>query len=395
MRAERHKGSTPAAAPESASILPIAVLLLTLALGTGGPALAQAPAAGTSATVQDRVITGDHVVEEGEVVNDIAVIGGTLTIRGEVAGEAVVVGGDLIVEPSGVVTGDATVTGGSIVQEGGRILGEMRTLQGDGAAAAAGAAATGAGEARRNADRARADADEIEARVRREMASRDHGSSWFAPIRRGFADLVSTLAFGLVLGGLGAVLVFYGRPHLETVSDTLRSSAVRSAGVGLAAGFLIVPAFVVMVVALAVSIVGIPVLLLAVPLYPLAIVAAAGLGLLGAAHAIGERTAEQKGPAFQRTGTNSYSYLFTGLGMLLTPLIVASFVEMTGFLAFLGVTLKVVTWAVIWVMTTAGFGAVILSRAGTRRAFVATPPDPILDDDPLFDDEPTTRTPRG
>lgn len=354
-----------------------AAALLTLAVA-GGPSSAAAQEA-AEATV-DRVITGDYTVEAGQTVGDIAVVGGTLTVRGEVTGDAVVVGGDLVMAETGSVLGDAMVTGGRIVQDGGTIRGEMRMLDGVAAAASAGAA-------RRIADAERR-AAAVEERVSDRGETRRRASSWFTPIRRGFADLISTVAFALVLGGLGAALIFYGRPYLETVSDTLRTSTARSAGVGLAAGFLVVPAFVVMVVALAVSIIGIPVLLLAVPLYPLAIAAGAAMGLLAGAHAIGERTAEQQGRAFERRWSNSYSYLFTGIAMLLSPLVLASLAEMTGFLDFIGTLLKVVTWAVIWVVTTAGFGAVILSRAGTRRAFVVEPREPVVDDDLLFEDEP-------
>lgn len=362
--------------------------LAALLAGSGlPPAPVQAQeAAETAVETGDRVITGDHVVEAGQVVSDIAVVGGTLTVRGEVTGNAVVVGGDLIMAETGSVLGDATVTGGRIVQDGGRIRGEMRMLDGVGRAAEA-AGAAGADR------RAAAMEDRIEDRVRERMDSRrGRSSSWFDPLRRGFADLMGTVAFGLVLGGLGAALIFYGRPYLEIVSDTLRTSTVRSAGVGLAAGFLVVPAFVVMVVALAVSIIGIPVLLIAVPLYPLAIAGGAAMGLLAAAHAIGERTAEQQGRSYERRWSNSYSYLFTGLAMLLSPLVIAGLAEMTGFLDFIGTLLRVVTWAVIWVVTMAGFGAVILSRAGTRRAFVGQPPESAIDDDLLFDDEPS-RTP--
>jgi hypothetical protein len=354
-----------------------------VALAMAGPASTQDPGSGNTATAdttRDRVLTGDQVIEAGEVASDIAVVGGDLTIRGRVTGNAVVVGGDLIMEDGGEVMGDVTVTGGRVIHEGGTIRGEMREI--DAAGGAAGAALK---------DRIR---DEIKGAERtaraeeaRERSRRAGDSGWFRSIRRGFSDLISTLALGLVLAGIGGVLVFYGRPNLETVSDTLRAATARSAGVGLAAAFLIVPAFVVMVVALAVSIVGIPVLLIAVPLYPLAIAAGIALGLLAAAHAIGERTAEQKARPFERRWSNSYSYLFTGLGMILTPLIAASLLEMTGFLDFLGTILKVFTWIAIWAMATAGFGAVILSRAGTRRTFVAPAPDNGFESDPLFDDE--------
>lgn len=338
----------------------------------------------------DRIRTGDHTVSEGETVADIVVVGGTLRVMGEVTGDAIVVGGDLIVGSGGVIRGDALVTGGTIRNEGGEIGGEMRTVEGNGtiseelrSAIAGGsvAAATAAGR-----DAARATREHT--RVSRTERVR-HQRSWFDPIRRGLAGLISTLALGLLLGGLGAALIFYGRSHLDIVSDTLRSSVPRSLGVGLAAGFLLVPAFVVMIVALAVTIIGIPLLIVAIPLYPLAAAAALAMGLLAASHAIGERTAEQR-DSFELRHRNAYTYLLTGLAMLLAPLVAAHLLGMTGFLGFIATLLKIMAGALIWVAATAGFGAVILSRAGTRRTFIQSSMDAHeFEHDPLFDDEPT------
>ena len=336
------------------------------------------PAAAQSSGV---VITGDHTVRAGESVDGLVVVGGDLRVEGEVTGDAVVVGGNLLLEPAGMVHGNAVVTDGRIVENGGRVRGEMRVVSGElGAStvpAVAPVPAMGAAEAHRE-DRAE--------RVRFDRR-RDHG--WFGSIQRGFAGVLSTLAFGLVLAGAGSLLIFYGHRYLDTVSDTIRTSTVRSGGVGIAALFLVVPAFVVLVVALAVSIIGIPLLLVAVPLYPLLIAAAAAFGLLATAHALGERTAEQRRETYDMRYRNSYAYLFTGLGMLLAPLLAADLISMTGFLGFLGTLLKVVTSVVIWIATTIGFGAVILSRFGTQRGFIqplAT--DPTIDPDPLFDGEP-------
>lgn len=351
------------------------------------------PALALLQTQTGKVLTGDHTVEEGETVEDIVIVGGDLRVRGEITGDAVVVGGDLILESTGSVLGDAIVTGGEILDQGGRVRGEMRMLgTADGALAEQIGRAVGEDvrvEARRAGEEAARAARET-ARMRVEMR---HERSWFDPIKRGFAGLISTLALGVVLAGIGAALIFYGRSHLDTISDTLRTHTLRSMGVGLAAGFLVIPAFVVLVVALAVSIVGIPLLLLAVPLYPLAIVAAVGLGLLAAAHAIGERTAEQRSDRFDLSHRNAYSYLFTGLGMLLTPLVAAHLLAMTGFLGFVGTLIQFVTWTLIWVAATAGFGAVILSRIGTRRTFAASEMDPGFDTDPFFDDETAARGP--
>ncbi len=365
------------------------------------PVLAMSPAvlAMIAQAAGDRVFTGDHTVAEGESVADVVVVGGNLRVAGEITGDAVVVGGDIVLEATGRILGDAIVTGGTIINEGGEIRGEMRTLEGNGTipdevrrAISGGTLITAAPGATAGRDAARA-ARESSRATRAESVR--HERSWFDPIRRGFAGLVSTVALGIVLGGLGAALIFYGRSHLDIVSDTLRSSVPRSLAVGLAAGFLLVPAFVVMVVALAVTIIGIPLLLVAIPLYPLAFAGALAMGLIAAAHAIGERTAEQRA-SFELRHRNAYAYFFTGLGMLLAPLIAAHLIGMTGFLGFIATLLKVVTYAVIWATATAGFGAVILSRGGTRRTFIGPfARDPDLESDPLFDDEPAPRNPHA
>ncbi len=414
MRTEFDPGTGPdgrtrrGGAPGRASLLGLggSFLLAVLLAAPAGASPPQAPAlpslsplpalAILQGVAADQVLTGDHVLEEGETVEDIVVVGGDLRVRGEVTGDAVVVGGNLILEPGGSVLGDAVVTGGEIVDNGGRIRGEMRMLGGAGGDVSDEIREAIMEEVPMEAGREASHSGEDAARAARETARvhMDFGErSWFDPIKRGFAGLISTLALGLVLAGIGAALIFYGRSYLDTVSDTLRGNTLRSFGVGLAACFLVVPAFVVLVVALAVSIIGIPLLLVAVPLYPLTIAAAVAFGLLAAAHAIGERTVEQRSDVFDLRRRNAYAYLFTGLGMLLTPLLAAHLIGMTGFLDFIGTLLQVVTWAVIWAAATSGFGAVILSRLGTRRTFAGMTPDPDFERDPLFDDEPSTRGP--
>ena len=367
------------------------LLLPTLLLGlSAAPIAAQeaapeappAPAA-PSGALSERMVTGDRTIGVGDVVEDIIVVGGDLRIRGEVRGDAVVVGGDLILEDGALITGDALVTGGEFVNQGGRVRGEMRTENGVGIDLDRALERAGAG-APATIDE---DSDRELSAVRRQEQREEREHFWSSPIRRGFAGIISTLALGLVLAGIGATLVFYGRPYLETVSDTLRSSTLRSAGTGLAASFLAVPAFVVLLVALVVSIVGIPFLLVAIPLYPLALFAGAVFGILATAHAIGERTAEQNRDGMEFRYRNSYAYLFTGLGMVLTPLLAAHLIGMTGFLGFIGTILKVLTCLVIWVATTVGFGAVILSRAGTRRTFVTPSSSSGLYNDDLFGDD--------
>jgi hypothetical protein len=323
------------------------------------------PDAGRRRGGGDRVsiFGGSRTIEEGESVLDVLIIGGSLAVHGEVRGDAVVVGGNVTLHETGRIRGDVVVAGGRFQNRGGSVGGEVRSVERSAAAAAAGT------------------------REIRESRAERRGGSMFGRIGRGFAGVVSTLALAVVLAAVGAVLVFYGFRYLETVSDTLRASTLRSGGVGLAASFLILPAFVVLVVALAVSIVGIPVLLLAVPLYPLAIAAAMIFGLIAAAYAIGERTSEQRRP-FDMRHRNAYSYIGIGLVVLFAPVVMGHLVGMTPFLGWLGGLIKFFAYAAIWVATISGFGAVILSRAGTRRTFARTPEppsDPILDEDPFLE----------
>jgi hypothetical protein len=309
------------------------------------------------------IFGGSRTIEEGESVLDVLIIGGSLAVHGEVRGDAVVVGGNVTLHETGRIRGDVVVAGGRFQNRGGSVGGEVRSVERSAAAAAAGT------------------------REIRESRAERRGGSMFGRIGRGFAGVVSTLALAVVLAAVGAVLVFYGFRYLETVSDTLRASTLRSGGVGLAASFLILPAFVVLIVALAVSIVGIPVLLLAVPLYPLAIAAAMIFGLVAAAYAIGERTSEQRRP-FDMRHRNAYSYIGIGLVVLFAPVVMGHLVGMTPFLGWLGGLIKFFAYAAIWVATISGFGAVILSRAGTRRTFARTPEppsDPILDEDPFLE----------
>jgi hypothetical protein len=158
--------------------------------------------------------------------------------------------------------------------------------------------------------------------------------------------------------------------------------------VGIAANFLSLPVFFVGGVILLVTIIGIPLLLLYVPLFWVALAAAAAFGVVAVAHAIGERTAEQSG-SFGAARRNAYSYTFTGIGMLLAPLFAAHLLELTGFLGWLGDLVELLGGLILWAAATVGFGAVVLTRAGTRPGWPwkrgGLPYDPIFDEEPAFE----------
>ena len=199
---------------------------------------------------------------------------------------------------------------------------------------------------------------------------RDRGffSRTFGHVGRGIAGIISLLVSYAVLFGIAfATIVLGGRKFIEGVGDTARNATVRSGLVGLAATFLVVPAFVLGILALVISIVGIPALLVFVPLFPLAVVVALLLGYLGVAHAAGEAFAERRysGEEWYQRG-NSYYFPLADLGLLLVLFLGAHILEMTPFLGILQGLLTFLGVVLTWAALTIGFGAVLISRGGTR-----------------------------
>jgi hypothetical protein len=185
----------------------------------------------------------------------------------------------------------------------------------------------------------------------------------------GLSGIFSDLILYAVLFGIAFATIFFGgRKYIEGVADTARAAPTRSLLVGLAAAFLVVPAFILGIVALLISIVGIPALLLWVPLFPIAVCAAVLLGYIAAAHAAGEALAERHFYAadwFQRG--NSYYFILTGLGLLLSLFVASHVVQMAGpWLGFLRSILVGLGSVLTATVLSIGFGAVLLSRAGTR-----------------------------
>jgi hypothetical protein len=201
---------------------------------------------------------------------------------------------------------------------------------------------------------------------------RDRGIDWYSPVRhvgRGVAGILSLLVTFAVFFGLGFALIFFGgRRYLEGVADAAREATTRSFLVGLAASFLTIPVFVLGIVVLAISIVGIPALLIWVPAFPLAVVISLALGYLAVAHSLGEAFAERRfygGDWFSRA--NSYYYLITGLGLLLVFFLACNIVQMAGpWLGFLRGILGFLGGVLTWAALTTGFGAVLITRGGTR-----------------------------
>ena len=364
--------AAPAAAP--AAPTPPAVPAAPRVTDTLSPAVA--PPAPLAAPPGSQISLNGYTVPRGKVVDgDVVVPFGDVRVEGEVMGDVTVGKGNLVLVEGGVIHGNAVVSGGGqLLNHGGRVYGEMRVNSDEGEIVDAAHAAAAAAEAERHVEAAE------HIRVR-------HGGFW-GSVRDGIEGIVSTLMLGLILCLIGAGLIFYALPQLERVSGTIRRDTARSAGVGIAANFLALPAFFIGFVVLLVTIIGIPLLILYVPFFPLALLAAGTFGVVAAAHAVGERTAEQSGE-FSTIRRNAYSYTFTGIGMLLAPMFAGHLLQLTGFLGWLGAMVSGVGFLVLWAAGTLGFGAVVLTRAGTRPGWPwkrgGLPYDPIFDEEPAFD----------
>jgi hypothetical protein len=198
------------------------------------------------------------------------------------------------------------------------------------------------------------------------------GHDWFAPLRhvwRGVSGIFSLLVTFTVLFGIGfATVMFGGRKYIEGVADTVRAGIGRSFLVGLAGSFLLLPVFVLGIIALAISIVGIPALIVWIPLFPLGTAAAVLLGYLAVAHAAGESWAERRYYGSEWfTRANSYYFMASGLALLGALFFAANVITMAGpWLGFINNILNFFGVILTWAAATIGFGAVLISRGGSR-----------------------------
>jgi len=274
----------------------------------------------------DSFALGDWTIPAGTTVpGAAAVAGGTLEVAGTVGGDAIAVNGDVIVRDGAVVRGNAFSALGRVRVEGnGRVDGEIRTLSG----------AVG--------------------RVARSDA----------------APPSTTAALKLALGWL-AVLIVIGIGVLVAAGDYLDGVVValergfgRALLVGIASQLAIFPLLVVGVAALAITILGIVLIPFAVVAYALAVVGLFTLGFLAAASVTGRSLRRPSTRALSERG-DALRALVVGIAAYLALWIAAAAFTWS---PVAGGVLRGAAFALTWVATTAGFGAAILSRAGTRRA---------------------------
>ena len=161
---------------------------------------------------------GDFSVAAAETLTgNLLVLEGQADLFGRVVGNVVALDGNIVMHPGASVTGDALAIGGRILDRGGVVQGEQRSL---GAAPVVAAKSGGA----------------------------------LSTALTNAAGLAGVL---LTLGLLGFGVVLLARPNLETISDTVSHSFFRSFLTGLLAQILVVPTFGMVITGLVLSVVGI------------------------------------------------------------------------------------------------------------------------------------------
>ncbi|MCY3698816.1 MAG: hypothetical protein OXH46_04120 [Gemmatimonadetes bacterium] len=306
------------------------------------------------------IVHGNYeVLAEATIPGDVAILDGTLRLAGGVEGDILVLDGALLLDGGARVRGDVLQVGGEIdFGEGasaveGEILSDIRL-----APASPTRAATEAPSARR--------VESFEAPMQMRPAQPGLGSRLVRNFGRAAEGVIAAGCAFIVLAALGLLLVYVGRRRLETVSDTVRLEFARSFAMGLAGEVLFLPVLLVLAV-LVITWLVIPFFLLAAGL--------AGLfGYLAAAHAGGEIFARRRFRSewLERLRrSNSYYYVVSGLALLMLPFAAGAALWVFGGAAdFVRGLILFVAGVGTWVVVTAGFGGVLLTRAGGRSVVI-------------------------
>lgn len=279
----------------------------------------------------------DYTLPEGaELDHTLILVETDGVLAGTVTGNVLVADGSLLIAPTGRVEGEVVAIDAD-VQNQGTVVGGLRE----------------AGQF----------APVVVTPLAPRIRIRGGPPSVVSNLWSGLGSLAKTIAMYLLFGFMGAIIVYFFRDQLETVSDTVSYSFGRSFLAGLAAQILFLPIGLVLTVLIVTAI--------AVPFYAVGFGLLGLLGYIGVAHAAGENLTRHR---FTWPGrlqrSNSYYYVLNGLGILLALFVGAAMTQMAyPLLGWAHDLLVAAAWILTWVAATSGLGAAALSRAGTRRTY--------------------------
>ncbi|MYE34474.1 MAG: hypothetical protein F4X23_06415 [Gemmatimonadales bacterium] len=307
------------------------------------------------------IVHGDYeVLAEATIPGDVAILDGTLRLDGDVAGDILVLDGALVLDGGARVRGDVLQVGGKVdfgedaSRVEGEVLSDIRLTPSE---PSAGAAPDVPSVQR---------VESFETPMHMRPAQPGLGSRLARNFGRAAEGVIAAGCAFMVLAALGLLLVYFGRRRLETVSDTVRLEFARSFAMGLAGEVLFLPVLLVLTVLV--------ITWLVIPFFLVAAGLAAVFGYLAAAHAGGEIFARRRFRSewLERLRrSNSYYYVVSGLALLVLPFAAGAALWVFGGAAdFVRGLILFVAIVGTWIVVTAGFGSVLLTRAGGRSVVI-------------------------
>jgi hypothetical protein len=277
--------------------------------------------------------SGDVTVTAGESIQgDLVTLSGDIDVAGTVDGDVVALGGGVLIQSGARVTGSVVAAGGQVRLDGGLVEGEV-----------------------------------VETVLR---------ATEIPPPVRG-SPVVLALGWACVLAAIGLVALLLARRNLERVAGAVRARFGRSLIFGVIGQLAFFPALLAIIVVLAITIVGLLVIPIALVAFLTAVAGAAALGFLAVAYASGDSLLNRlRGARSSPVGLS----LFAGLGIYVIAWVLAAALSEV---AVVGAVLRAGVGLVTWVALTAGFGATILTRAGSRD-FEPEAPEPVVMPDDMW-----------
>lgn len=293
----------------------------------------------------DTIIVGTRTIPATErVPGSVAVIRGNLEVYGVVDGDAVAIDGDVVVHPGGRVHGNAFTAFGQVKLAGGYVQGETRTVRGNVVTLPR---------------------STVLERVRERALAR-------SPMDATLHALKVAIGWLAVLLGIGIAAFMFAGSYLETVAETIERRFSRSFWAGVLGQLGLLPALLIVVVGLAITILGVLLIPFAIVAFALAAAGVITLGILAVAQVTGRSLFGSRLDALSPRGA-ALKALMIGLVVYMVAWVVAAAVVTV---PVANVVLGGIAFILSWVAATVGFGAVLISRGGTRRVEEAEAPAP-------------------
>ncbi len=293
-------------------------------------------------------IGGDiHIGEDEQVNGAVVAIGGSADVNGRVNDAVVVVLGDLHLGPKADVRGDVTVVGGTLDRNPqARVGGDVNDIG--------------------------FDFPRLHIRPRLERFA------WWDGWGEGMPFFASLALYGTVVrfvlfGILAFLVLLIARRPVERIEYAVASEPWKAGLVGLLAELLFIPVLVLTIVILVISIVGIPLLVL-IPFALLALLVALLFGLTAVAYRIGRWMEGRFGWRVESV----YMLLLFGLAAVWILTFLGRLTALGGWpVWFLASGITLIGFLVEYIAWTVGFGAVLLTRFGSRGPVLPVAVSPV------------------